>query len=161
MLYRQEFKRGKPSTKLLNLGKVSGRRGTKVSFHPDEQIFGKGNTAFLAARLYRMARSKAYLFGGVEIRWSCDPALIKDKDTPDKAVLHFPGGLKDFLAERLEGKTRVVDEIFSGRVEKEGGHGTVEWAVAWFGGDDGFSSPIATPSPRPRAARMSRASARR
>ena len=149
VLYRQEFKRGKPSTKLLNLGKVSGRRGTKVSFHPDEQIFGKGNTAFLAARLYRMARSKSYLFGGVEIRWSCDPALIKDKDTPDKAVLHFPGGLKDFLAERLEGKTRVVDEIFSGRVEKEGSHGTVEWAVAWFGGDDGFSSSYCNTIPTP------------
>jgi topoisomerase-4 subunit B len=149
VLYRQEFKRGKPTGKLQNLGKVSGRRGTKVSFHPDEQIFGKGNIAFSAARLYRMSRSKSYLFGGVEIRWSCDPSLIKDKETPDKAVLHFPGGLKDFLAERLEGKTRVVDEIFSGKVEKEGGHGTVEWAVAWFGGDDGFSSSYCNTIPTP------------
>ncbi len=106
-LYRQEFRRGKPVAKLANLGKVSGRRGTKVSFHPDEQIFGKGNTAFSAARLYKMARSKSYLFGGVEIRWSCDPSLIKDKETPEKAVLHFPGGLKDFLEERLNGHTRV------------------------------------------------------
>ncbi|MFO1122892.1 MAG: DNA topoisomerase IV subunit B [Hyphomicrobiales bacterium] len=149
VLYRQEFKRGKPTGKLQNLGKVSGRRGTKVSFHPDEQIFGKGNIAFSAARLYRMSRSKSYLFGGVEIRWSCDPSLIKDKETPDKAVLHFPGGLKDFLAERLEGKIRVVDEIFSGKVEKEGGHGTVEWAVAWFGGDDGFSSSYCNTIPTP------------
>jgi topoisomerase-4 subunit B len=148
-LYRQEFRRGKPAGKLENLGKVSGRRGTRVSFHPDEQIFGKGNTSFLAARLYRMSRSKSYLFGGVEIRWSCDSSLIRDKDTPEKAVLHFPGGLKDFLAERLEGKTRVVDEIFSGRVEKEGSHGTVEWAVAWFGGDDGFSSSYCNTIPTP------------
>jgi topoisomerase IV subunit B len=148
-LYRQEFRRGKPAGPLESLGKVSGRRGTKVSFHPDEQIFGKGNTSFLAARLYRMSRSKSYLFGGVEIRWSCDPALIRDKDTPEKAVLHFPGGLKDFLAERLDGKTRVVDEIFSGRVEKEGSHGTVEWAVAWFGGDDGFSSSYCNTIPTP------------
>jgi topoisomerase-4 subunit B len=148
-LYRQEFRRGKPAGKLENLGKVSGRRGTRVSFHPDEQIFGKGNTSFLASRLYRMSRSKSYLFGGVEIRWSCDSSLIRDKDTPEKAVLHFPGGLKDFLAERLEGKTRVVDEIFSGRVEKEGSHGTVEWAVAWFGGDDGFSSSYCNTIPTP------------
>ncbi len=148
-LYRQEFRRGKPVAKLANLGKVSGRRGTKVSFHPDEQIFGKGNTAFSAARLYKMARSKSYLFGGVEIRWSCDPSLIKDKETPEKAVLHFPGGLKDFLEERLEGTTRVVDEIFSGRVEKEGSHGTVEWAVAWFGGEDGFSSSYCNTIPTP------------
>jgi topoisomerase-4 subunit B len=148
-LYRQEFRRGKPAGKLENLGKVSGRRGTRVSFHPDEQIFGKGNTSFLASRLYRMSRSKSYLFGGVEIRWSCESSLIRDKDTPEKAVLHFPGGLKDFLSERLEGKTRVVDEIFSGRVEKEGSHGTVEWAVAWFGGDDGFSSSYCNTIPTP------------
>ncbi|MEI7932755.1 MAG: ATP-binding protein, partial [Alphaproteobacteria bacterium] len=148
-LYRQEFRRGKPTGPIQNLGKVSGRRGTKVSFHPDEQIFGKGNTTFLAARLYRMSRSKSYLFGGVEIRWSCDTSLIKDKETPDKAVLHFPGGLKDFLAERIEGKHRVADEIFAGRVEKEGSHGTVEWAVAWFGGDDGFSSSYCNTIPTP------------
>ncbi|MCA3562539.1 MAG: DNA topoisomerase IV subunit B [Aestuariivirga sp.] len=148
-LYRQEFRRGKPTGPIQTLGKVSGRRGTKVSFHPDEQIFGKGNTSFQAARLYKMSRSKSYLFGGVEIRWSCDPSLIRDKETPEKAVLHFPGGLKDFLAERIEGATRVVDEIFAGRVEKEGSHGTVEWAVAWFGGDDGFSSSYCNTIPTP------------
>jgi topoisomerase-4 subunit B len=148
-LYRQEFRRGKPVARIQNLGKVSGRRGTKVSFHPDEQIFGKGNASFNAARLYKMSRSKSYLFGGVEIRWSCDPSLIKDKETPEKAVLHFPGGLRDFLEERLEGTTRVVDETFSGRVEKEGSHGTVEWAVAWFGGEDGFSSSYCNTIPTP------------
>ena len=139
-LYRQEFRRGKPDGKIKNLGKVSGRRGTMVKFLPDPQIFGKGNTTFNPARLYRMARSKSYLFGGVEIRWTCAPSMIKDRETPTEAVFHFPGGLKDFLEERLEGRTRVVDEIFSGKVEKEGGHGSVEWAVAWFGGEDGFMS---------------------
>ncbi len=139
-LYRQEFQRGKPLGPIQNLGKVSGRRGTMVKFKPDEQIFGRGNTAFNAARLYKMSRSKSYLFGGVEIRWRCDSSQIKDKDTPTEAVFHFPGGLKDFLAERLDGMTRVVDEIFSGKVEKSGGHGSVEWAVAWFGGEDGFMS---------------------
>ncbi len=139
-LYRQEFRRGKPDGKLKEMGKVSGRRGTMVKFLPDPQIFGKGNTAFVAARLYKMARSKSYLFGGVEIRWRCAPSQLKDKDIPEEAVFHFPGGLKDFLEERLEGNTRVVDEIFSGKVEKTGGHGSVEWAVAWFGNEDGFMS---------------------
>ena len=148
-LYRQEFVRGIPKGKLQSLGKVSGRRGTTVSFKPDEQIFGKGKTEFSAARLYKMARSKSYLFGGVEIRWSCHPSHIKDKETPEKAVLHFPGGLKDFLAERLEGLTRVVDEIFAGRVEKAGGHGSVEWAIAWFGGEDGFNSSYCNTIPTP------------
>ncbi len=148
-LYRQEFRRGKPDGKLKELGKVSGRRGTMVKFRPDEQIFGKGNTAFNPALLYRMSRSKSYLFGGVEIRWHCDASLLKGKDVPEEAVFHFPGGLKDFLEERLEGNTRVVDDIFSGKVEKEGGHGTVEWAIAWFGGEDGFISSYCNTIPTP------------
>jgi len=147
-LYKQEYRRGIATTKLQNLGKVSGRRGTKVSFHPDEKIFGKGNTVFNPARLYRMTRSKSYLFGGVELRWSCDPSLINDKETPPTAVLHFPGGLKDFLEEKLNGKVRVVEEIFSGQIEKEGRHGSVEWAVAWFA-DDGFISSYCNTVPTP------------
>jgi topoisomerase-4 subunit B len=148
-LYRQEFSRGKPTGPIQNVGKVSGRRGTMVKFKPDEQIFGKGNIWFNAARLYKMSRSKSYLFGGVEIRWHCDKSLIKDKDIPEEAVFHFPGGLKDFLVERLDGMTRVVDEIFAGKVEKAGGHGSVEWAVAWFGGEDGFMSSYCNTIPTP------------
>ncbi|MFZ5676967.1 MAG: DNA topoisomerase IV subunit B [Pseudomonadota bacterium] len=147
-LYRQSYKRGKPVSKLEKLGKVANRRGTTVRFKPDPQIFGK-TIEFSGARLFRMARSKAYLFGGVEIRWSCDPSHIKDKETPEKATLHFPGGLKDFLEERLEGNTRVVDDIFAGKVTKPGGHGSVEWAVAWFGGDDGFISSYCNTIPTP------------
>jgi topoisomerase IV subunit B len=139
-LFRQTYKRGKPVSKLENLGKTHNRRGTRVRFRPDPEIFGK-NPRFDAARLYRMSRSKAYLFGGVQIRWICHPSHIKDKETvPERAELRFPGGLKDFLEDRLNGKQRVADEIFSGRVSKPGGHGSVEWAVAWFAGDDGFIS---------------------
>ena len=139
-LYRQIYKRGKPTTKLESVGKVPNRRGTMVRFKPDPDIFGK-SPKFSAARLYRMARSKAYLFGGVEIRWTCDPSHIKPgDDVPQKAALHFPGGLKDFLEDRLKGNPRVVDDIFSGKVAKPGGHGSVEWAIVWFGGDDGFVS---------------------
>ncbi len=138
MLYRQTFSRGLPVGKLENLGKVHNRRGTKIRFLPDHQIFGKA-AKFKPARLFKMARSKAYLFGGVEIRWSCDPALLSEKDeTPQKEILHFPGGLKDYLASTIEGRPRVVDEIFAGKVTKPGGHGSVEWAIAWFGGADGF-----------------------
>ena len=147
-LYRQSYRRGKPVTKLEKLGKINNRRGTTVRFRPDPQIFGK-TIEFSAARLFRMARSKAYLFGGVEIRWSCDPSHIKDKETPPEAVLHFPGGLKDFLEERLEGRPRVADEIFSGKVTKPGGHGSVEWAVCWFGGEDGFISSYCNTIPTP------------
>ena len=134
-LYRQRFSRGVAQTKLEPLGEVHNRRGTKIRFHPDPDIFGK-NATFEPARLYRMTRSKAYLFGGVEIRWSCDPLLIKDKDpTPAKASFHFPGGLKDYLGASLGDEFQVTREIFAGKSEKQGGHGSMEWAVTWFGGD--------------------------
>lgn len=139
-LYRQRFSRGVPVTGLEHLGEIHNRRGTKIRFHPDEQIFGKG-AAFEPARLYRMTRSKAYLFGGVEIRWTCDPSLIKEKDqTPAKAEFHFPGGLKDYLKASLGDDFQVTREIFAGKSEKQGGHGSLEWAVTWFGGDGFINS---------------------
>ncbi|UCI05291.1 DNA topoisomerase IV subunit B [Mesorhizobium sp. B1-1-8] len=139
-LYRQRFSRGIPVSGLEHLGEVHNRRGTRTRFHPDEQIFGKG-AAFEPARLYRMTRSKAYLFGGVEIRWTCDPSLIKDKDpTPAKAEFHFPGGLKDYLKATLGDEFQVTREVFAGKGDKQGGHGSLEWAVTWFGGDGFINS---------------------
>ncbi len=139
-LYRQRFSRGIPVSGLEHLGEVHNRRGTKTRFHPDEQIFGKG-AAFEPARLYRMTRSKAYLFGGVEIRWTCDPSLIKEKDqTPAKAEFHFPGGLKDYLKATLGDEFQVTREVFAGKSDKQGGHGSLEWAVTWFGGDGFLNS---------------------
>jgi topoisomerase-4 subunit B len=134
-LYRQRFSRGLPLGGLEDLGETMNRRGTTIRFRPDGQIFGN-EARFEAARVFRMARSKAYLFGGVEIRWSCAPELVAGDDTtPDKAVLHFPGGLKDFLVERLREERLVVEDVFAGRTAKLSGHGAVEWAVAWFAGD--------------------------
>jgi topoisomerase-4 subunit B len=146
-LYGMEFSRGQPLGKLKNLGPVKNRRGTRVRFHPDEQIFGKG-AAFKPQRLFRMARSKAYLFGGVEIRWFCAPEIIKD-DTPPEAVFHFPGGLKDYLTATIEGQTRVTKDLFAGRIDKEGGHGSVEWAVCWIADADGFFHSYCNTIPTP------------
>ncbi len=139
-LYRQTFSRGHATSKLETVGRVQNRRGTRVRFHPDAQIFGAG-AKFDPARLFRMARSKAYLFGGVEIRWKCDPALLEGRDIAAEAVFKFPGGLKDYLARDIEGKDLVVDNIFAGKIQKPGGHGSLEWAIAWLAtGEDGFSS---------------------
>ncbi len=135
-LYRQAYSRGLPTGPLQKLGAIKNRRGTRVRFRPDAKIFGK-EAAFKPARLLRMARSKAYLFGGVEIRWSCAPSLIHDA-TPSEATFHFPGGLKDFLESRIEGEERVARDIFFGRAENIGQRGSVEWAIAWIGSADGF-----------------------
>jgi topoisomerase-4 subunit B len=139
-LYRQTFSRGTPTSKLVEAGAAHNRRGTSVRFHPDAQIFGEG-AAFKPSRLFQMARSKAYLQRGVQIRWKCDPARIKD-DTPAEATLHFPNGLADFLTELTQSKKAIVSEPFAGRSEKSGPHGRVEWAITWvsdgFGEADGF-----------------------
>ncbi len=136
-LYVQDYSRGHAKTPLSRGEKVHNRRGTKISFHPDPDIFGP-KAKFSAPRIFKMARAKAFLFGGVEIRWSCDEALATD-DTPAKATFHYPGGLRDFMTGRIEGQTRIVDDIFSGHSGKPGTHGYTEWAIAWFVGD-GFTS---------------------
>jgi topoisomerase-4 subunit B len=138
MLYRQAFERGHPVSKLEQVGKAPNRRGTMVRFKPDEQIFGRG-VAFKPARLFKMARAKAYLFGGVEIRWHCAPELLgSDATVPAEATFHFPGGLRDFLVQDIAGKDLVAEPIFSGKITKPGGHGSLEWAIAWLCLDDGF-----------------------
>ncbi len=148
-LYAMAFSRGLPLGKLQKLGKINNRRGTRVRFKPDPQIFGEA-AHWKPARLFRMSRSKAYLFGGVEIRWRCDPALIEPgADTPDEAVLRFPGGLKDYLARETHGKEVVTDQPFVGKVTREGGHGSLEWAVAWLAEDDGFVHSYCNTVPTP------------
>jgi len=148
-LYRQAFERGIPVTELEIVGRVPNRRGTKVRFLPDEQIFGEG-VRFDPARLFKMTRAKAYLFGGVEIRWRCAPSLIDPEGKiPAEAVFHFPGGLKDFLADEIDSQEQVVDQVFSGKVEKEGRPGSVEWAIAWLAADDGFVHSYCNTIPTP------------
>jgi topoisomerase-4 subunit B len=148
-LYRQAFERGHAVSKLETVGKAPNRRGTKVRFRPDEQIFGKG-AHFDPARIFKMARSKAYLFGGVEIRWRCAPALLQpDSKVPTEAEFHFPGGLKDYLAVDIEGQDLVADQVFFGKVDKPGGHGSLEWAIAWLAGEDGFVHSYCNTIPTP------------
>jgi topoisomerase IV subunit B len=146
-LYRQVFERGHPVTKLETIGKAPNRRGTKVRFVPDEQIFGKG-VGFDPARIFKMARAKAYLFSGVEIRWRCAPAFT-DAKIPAEATFRFPGGLKDYLAADIEGQELVIDQPFFGKVSKPGGHGSLEWAIVWMAGEDGFVHSYCNTIPTP------------
>ena len=130
-LYKMDFKRGKPTGGLVNLGVINNRRGTKVRFHPDPDIFGV-KAKFKATRIFRMARAKAYLQPGVEIRWKCNPSIIQEVDKiPAEAVFHFPAGLSDFLLEILGKKSTITSEIFCGRSNQSVGHGRVEWAISW------------------------------
>ena len=146
-LFRQRFSRGQTLGALEKLGPTQNRRGTSVAFTPDEEIFGE--LSFKPARLYRLARSKAYLFAGVEIRWKCDPALVSD-DTPAEAVFQFPGGLADHLREQIAARECATAEFFTGSQDFPGDQqGRVEWAVAWPLWSDGSFSWYCNTIPTP------------
>lgn len=151
-LYAQEFSRGLPTTKLLKVGNAPNRRGTQVTFVPDTEIFG-ADAKFKPARLFRLVRSKAYLFAGVEIRWKCAPSLTSD-EVPAEAVFQFPGGLADHLAEQVSGRECVTSVPFAGRQDFPLGpngeeNGRVEWAIAWPLWSDGSYSWYCNTIPTP------------
>jgi len=147
--YRMAFERGKPKGKLEKVGRAPNKRGTRVRFRPDPQIFG-AKAHFKPERLFKMARSKAYLFGGVKIRWHCAPELIKGgEDVPESATFHFAEGLKDYLASSMAGATLVHPDIFTGSSGKAGRAGAVEWAIAWSADTDGFLNSYCNTVPTP------------
>ena len=146
-VYAMEFRRGLPQGKLEKIGAAPNRRGTSVTFHPDAEIFG--HLKFKPARLYKMARSKAYLFSGVEIRWKSE---IDDGETPCEATFHFPGGLSDYLMETLGSASTYADKPFAGNVdfrEKFGQPGKVEWAINWTPSRDGILQSYCNTVPTP------------
>ncbi|HTR84095.1 MAG TPA: DNA topoisomerase IV subunit B, partial [Reyranella sp.] len=138
--WTQKFSRGKPKGKLVSNGPAPNRRGTTVTFHPDPEIFGKHE--FKPERLYSMARSKSYLFRGVEIRWKCDPKLLpKDGKVPAEETFHFEGGLKDYVMSEIGERPTVVPQPFAGEAKSETNGtagGKVEWAVWWPNDEEGF-----------------------
>ncbi len=148
-LWTQTYECGVPKTKLTDGGAVSNRRGTTITFMPDVQIFGAG-AQFKPSMLFRMARSKAYLFRGVEIRWSVDPKILKaDDDTPESATLHFPGGLGDYLSSVLKDRKTMTPTPFAGDAKFADGAGRVEWAVAWPVDEDAFFNSYCNTVPTP------------
>ncbi|OIQ36075.1 MAG: DNA topoisomerase IV subunit B [Roseobacter sp. MedPE-SW] len=146
-LFEQRFSRGLPLGPVEKVGAAPNKRGTFVTFHADEQIFGSHR--FKPKRLFTLVRSKAYLFSGVEIRWKSE---IDDKETPVEATFHFPGGLKDYLTEVLGKSSVYADVPFAGKVEfreKFGEPGYVEWAINWTPSRDGFTQSYCNTVPTP------------
>lgn len=151
-LYKQSYSQGKKTTELENLGAVSNRRGTTITFVPDKEIFGD-TAKFKPEILYKLARSKAYLFRGVEIRWSCP--YLSDEDAEkieikNQDIFKFPNGLKDFLEEETESRKTITSEIFSGFVEMEDAKSKVEFAISWPQSGQGFSSSYCNTIPTPQ-----------
>ena len=148
-IYEQEFSRGIPLGPVKKIGGTNNKRGTVIRFHPDPEIFG--NHKFKPKRLISMARSKAYLFSGVEIKWKSE---IDDGETPLQATFHFPGGLSDYLKERLGVSSTYADMPFHGKVHfsekfQSNKVGSVEWAVNWTPSKDGFIQSYCNTVPTP------------
>lgn len=149
-LFRQSFSRGTPLGKLEDLGAIHNRRGTAVTFHPDAEIFGD-KAYFKPAWLYKMARSKAYLFSGVEIRWKCDPSMLEEgSKIPAEDVIRFPGGLKDFLDTAMKDRRTITEASFHGKTDLPDGHGRVEFAITWPADAEGFSHSYCNTIPTPQ-----------
>ena len=145
-LYRQRFSRGHAVSTLEQLGDISNRRGTRVHFLPDAEIFGE-DTRFRPAALYRIIRSKAYLFAGVKMRWSCDPSQISD-DTPSEQVITYAGGLSDFLIDITTDKRTLISNPFAGTVTINAEK--IEFALTWFDmSEDGFIRSYCNTVPTP------------
>ncbi len=148
-LWRQTYSRGTPLAKLEDGGAVSNRRGTTITFHPDAEIFGAA-AKFVPSRLYRMARSKAYLYRGVEIRWSCDESLLKEGDgTPASETLHFPNGLQDFLTASIGNRRTLTPAPFVGEAAFPEDKGRAEWAISWPADENGFQNSYCNTVPTP------------
>ncbi len=146
-LVEQRFSRGIPQGPVVEIGSAPNRRGTTTTFHADAQIFG--HLRFRPSLMFKLARSKAYLFSGVEIRWK---SAIADGDTPLEATFHFPGGLADYLNEQLGKDATYADKPFAGKVgfqEKFGVPGSVEWAINWTPARDGFVQSYCNTVPTP------------
>lgn len=149
-IWAQSYSRGVPKGPLKKVGTTNNRRGTTVRFHPDPEIFGK--SAHLKPQIaFKMARAKAFLFKGVEIRWKCAPALLKAEwGIAPEATLHFPGGLADSLAEVIGKRPCFTPKPFAGDVKLDNAGGRLEWAVAWPGDEDGEVHSYVNTVPTPQ-----------
>ncbi len=148
-IYHQAFSKGHATTKLTKQGSTPNRRGTTIAFRPDTEIFGD-KIRFKPERLFQFARSKAYLFKGVEIRWNCEETLLPANSTvPAQAAIHFPGGLQDFLKQHLAERPLITAETFSGEAKLADAMGRVEWAIAWPQDEQSYSSTYCNTIPTP------------
>lgn len=148
-LYRQDYSQGRAVSALQNLGPIQNRRGTKVNFLHDPEIFGD-KISFKPATIFKMTRSKAYLYRGVEIRWKCDPSLLEEGSSiPSETTLHFPNGILDYLNETLHKQPTVTAHAFADSVVFDGNQGRVEWAISWPTNHDGFCNSYCNTVPTP------------
>ena len=147
-IYLQNYKKGIPNGNIEKLDQKTNKKGTKITFKPDEEIFDK-NIKFNIEELYNFCKSKAYLFAGIEIRWSCNELVAEENNIPRSEIFNFSKGLEDFLVNEVKGSTFIAQESFSGKKEKDSKNNSIEWAVNWSMSSDGFLNSYCNTVPTP------------
>ena len=147
-IYLQNYKKGIPYGNIEKLDQKTNKKGTKITFKPDEEIFDK-NVKFIIEKLYNFCKSKAYLFAGIEIRWSCNELVAEENNIPRSEIFNFSKGLEDFLVNEVKGSTFIAQESFSGKKEKDSKNNSIEWAVNWSMSSDGFLNSYCNTVPTP------------
>lgn len=148
-IYNQKFSKGHPTSKLKEIKKKTNKKGTKISFKPDPEIFGPDNN-FNCNKLYDFSKSKAYLFAGVEIRWFCDSEISKKENIPENDIFKFSQGLIDLVQNEVDEKMSLLSEIFSGNREKDKNNLSFEWAINWSLGANTFLNSYCNTVPTPQ-----------
>jgi len=120
--YEMTFEKGKPMHPLKKLGETK-KRGTKVSFWPDDSIFSV--ISFDYDILLKRLRELAFLNKGITI-------VFQDERSPEKEMARFnyQGGLSSFVAYLNEGKIPLFQKPIYLHAVKEGDSGPVEFEVA-------------------------------
>ena len=102
-IYYQSYERGKPTCKLKVIADTQ-KTGTKVTFHPDPEIFE--TTVFDSEVLIKRLREQAFLNKGVKIIYT-----DKRVEEPKEIVLHAEGGIKEFVTYLNKSKDAIHDDI--------------------------------------------------
>ena len=147
-IYTQRYSKGIPDNNIQKLDQKTNKKGTKITFKPDEEIFDK-NLKFNIEKLYNFCKSKAYLFAGIEIRWSCNQLIAEEINIHKSEIFNFSKGLEDFLVNEVKDSTFIAQESFSGKKEKDSKNNSIEWAVNWSMSSDGFLNSYCNTVPTP------------
>jgi len=126
-VYQQSYERGRPTAELEMTG-TTKRRGTKVTFRPDPQVFE--TTVFSFDTLAQRLRELAFLNGGVLI-------TLDDERDGKSHKFHYEGGIVSFVTHLNKNKTAVNEKPIHMHGEKEGID--VEIALQW---NDGYAEIV-------------------
>ena len=129
LTFEQEYARGIPVAPLKQTGKTR-KRGTKVTFKPDPQIFTE--TSFSFDKLSERLREKAFLNKGIRI-------TIKDeREEPERShEFYYKGGIAEFVKHLNKNKTTLHDKPIY--FEKEADNLSIEVAIQY---NDGYDEKV-------------------